>query len=336
MEGSAELGSCVRELLTLDRSLGRSDKKVLEQLLLTGQPFTARQLGRESQTNPQALYPVLERLVRRGLVVPANSGGVRLFRTAHPSALIEELLTPAQRMRDLATGIEPSLRRIYEGGPTESPLDVSRLAVSTSSLTGCLSALIDAIRAVQDSVWVVGPLPAWLSHTPVITTELARAMRGGSPQIRIMSPAPGSDGIGLRILGVLRSAGIVVRYSERFQTPMILVDELHLFVQTNGASGSHRRPTAYLHVTAPELGHDLAQTIDEAWSSALPPRRTNLGEGFEASELGPEPIDTQKPTNHRTMSLGIPQATSAIHSGPASRLARRSRCPAPGSDPSEL
>lgn len=264
MEG--ELVDELREMLSLDPTLRPVDRRVLESLLLSPRPSTARELSRVAKTNAQSVYGVLDRLEERGLVVRSAGIRIRVFQTTHPSALLQELSDPGRKLADLASKVEGPLRRLYEAREAPNGHLHRDSASATASLTAGLSSLLDLIRTARKEVWIVGSDDPWLSRSTAIQSELATRCRSPDAiSIRILVRKPAHDPPRSLVLDRLRRAGAEVRYTDSFLSTMAITDRRFVVLRSASEIADRHSPTSYARLDAPELAADLVRICEEEW-----------------------------------------------------------------------
>lgn len=269
-----DLANQLNELLSLDATLRPADRRVLESLLLTPRPATARELSRVAQTNPQSVYNVLDRLEERGLVIRSAGLRVRCFEAAHPSVLLQELVDPGRRLLDLASKVEEPLRRLYEARTVPPPLPRRASAGSSASLTANLSSLLDLIRTAREEIWVVGSEDPWVSRSRAIESELARRCRRADRiSVRLLVRRPVGSPSRTHALNRLRRAGAGIRFSEAFRTTMTVVDRRHVMLRSDADPDPVHPPTSYSRLDSPELAADMVRACEREWRRLDPARR---------------------------------------------------------------
>jgi sugar-specific transcriptional regulator TrmB len=266
------MNESVRQFLALDRSLTSSDRKVLEHLLLHPHAASVRELARATGSNVQSLYTALDRLEQRGLLLRERGAAGMTFRACHPSAVIHELLRDSRQAGELAVKVEEPLRRIHEGDAAEVASRAADRAFVTGSLTACLGSMLHQMRSVRNEVWIIGSESPWCSVSPALESELVgRGSAGSGAVVRVLVRDARGEPDRQAVLRRLRAAGVPVRYSELFSTPMVLLDQRWLFAQMgSGEPNSGTGETHFLRLDAPELVADLARSCAQAWSRGSP------------------------------------------------------------------
>ena len=284
-----DLVNQLREMLSLDPTLRPVDRRVLESLLLSPRPSTARELSRVAKTNAQSVYNVLDRLEERGLVIRSAGVRIRLFQTAHPSALLQELIDPGRKLSDLASKVEGPLRRLYEAREAPSLTFHRESASTTVSLTASLSSLLDLIRTARQEVWVVGSDDPWVSRSRAIQSELASRCRSPDKiSVRLLVRKPAHDPSRSHALDQLRRAGAEIRFTDSFLATMSIVDRRFVVLRSAPGAAGGRPPTAYSRLDAPELAADIVRVCEQEWTrldrtarsgsgSSLTSAKSNLG-----------------------------------------------------------
>ncbi|MFI5414722.1 MAG: hypothetical protein ACHQ16_03530, partial [Candidatus Lutacidiplasmatales archaeon] len=238
--GPVGIGTSVRTLLELDRSLSPSDRKLLEVLLLRPGPTSARELSRRAGTNLQALYGALDRMEARGFVVRQRAGASTSFRCSHPSVILHALVEPGRRAAAHASELEQPLARLYASGGSEESIAAPQPATTTSSAAAAASWLLDLGGGAVRGLWFGGPEPSWFDPAPALEGEIAK--RQGAPHgvdVRLLVPPPEPDGERAPQHQRLQRAGAAVRYSARFAAPTVIVDRRWLMLRS-GTSGGAR------------------------------------------------------------------------------------------------
>ena len=261
-----ELAHDVRELLAINPQLSSSDRKILETLLLTRHPLTARELSRGTRSNLQALYGALDGLEARGLVVRERHATVMTFRIAHPSVVLDEILGPWKRGKELAVGIEGPLRDLYESPVAPPPSrSSSSHAMATDSLTAASSWLIERLRSSEAEIWFFGTEEPWFQHSPRIESELATKKASCRDlKVRLLVRAPNGDERRRAHHSRLRTAGLDVRYSPRFEAPAVVVDRSSMFLRTT--SRSPGSGPVYVRLEAADLCGDWISAGEREWT----------------------------------------------------------------------
>ncbi len=264
---SDDLASQLREMLSLEPTLRPVDRRVLESLLLSPRPATARDLSRVAKANAQAVYTVLDRLEERGLVIRSAGVRIRLFQTAHPSTVLQELVDPARRLSDLAVKVEEPLRRLYEAREAPGLTFGRESTSSTTSLNASLSSLLDLLRVAREEVWVVGSDDPWVSRSRAIQSELvSRCRPPGRIAVRLLVRKPINNPARSRTLQHLRQAGAEIRFSDAFSTTMVIVDRRFVVAQSATERTQRPAPISYLRIDAPQLAADIVRSCEGEWA----------------------------------------------------------------------
>src|SRR2546422_425306 len=263
----AEVRGRVRQLLDLDYSLTPNERKVLELLLVKGYALSAKEIGLQTNTNSRSLYPALEKLEQRGLVVRVPSGGVKTYRVVHPVALLMELAKPATSVIGIAEELRGELTEIYESAEAGVQEDESDYAAATFSQSASISSVLVRLKEAQEEIWILGPDVGWMVHTGMMRSEiLAKAKPPASVKVRVMVSDPAADEEKRKAIDQLRVPGVEVQYSSSFATPMIIIDKEHLFLQTRRAVGATDAPLAYVRIHSSELCRDLRRVCELEWT----------------------------------------------------------------------
>ncbi len=257
----------VRRLLDLDYSLTPNERKVLELLLLKGYPLSAKEIGSQTNTNSRSLYPALEKLEKRGLIVRVPSGGVKTYRVVHPVALLMELAKPASSVIGITEELRGELTEIYESAQAGVQEDESDYAAATFSPSASISSVLVHLKEAQEEIWILGPEVGWMVHTGMMRSEiLAKAKPPASVKVRVMVNDPAADEEKRKAIDQLRVPGVEVKYSSSFASPMMIIDKEYLFLQTKRAAGATDAPLAYVRIHASELCRDLRRICEQEWS----------------------------------------------------------------------
>jgi hypothetical protein len=263
---STTIARPLHELLELDPSLSSTDAKVLETLLLDPHTATAREISRATHTNLQSLYGALDRLVGRGLVAKTRGSAAMTFRAANPRVILNELLAPFERARELVAELEEPLRTLYESGEIGGAAHPPAESMSTGSRAAASSWLLDRLSGAAEEVWFLGSETLWFGQSPALESELeARLHNGRRLGVRLLVQAPGPDDPRLRHHVRLRRSGVEVRYSPRFSAPAVIVDRRWILLRSAAAVPTQRTPGSYYRLETPELCSDLADAAEEEW-----------------------------------------------------------------------
>ena len=259
----------IRQLLDLDSSLTPNERKVLELLLIKGYQLSAKDIGSETNTNPRSLYPALEKLEKRGLVVRVPSSGQKTYRVVHPVACLIEFAKKANSVIGITEELRGELTEIYESAEAGAQDDESEYASATFSPSASMSSVLIRLKEAQEEIWILGPEIGWMVHTGMMKSEiLAKAQPPASVKVRVMVNDPTGDEAKKKAVEQLRAPGVEVRYSSNFAAPMIIVDKEYLFLQMKRAAGATDAPFAYARIHASELCRDLRRVCEEEWSRA--------------------------------------------------------------------
>jgi hypothetical protein len=270
---ASTIAAPLRELLTLDRSLSPSERKLLESLLLEPGGATARELARRTGTNAQGLYVAIDRLIGRGLVVREPRGGVASFRSTHPSAVLRALLEPGRRAFVLADALEGPLSELHRArAPEPSGPPTGGVAATTSSTTAASGWLVELLGSAAGEVWFLGDESPWFPADRRIEKALT-LRRDASPglQVRMLvPPASANDERADRHQGLV-AEGVALRYSARFTAPTVIVDRRWLVIGSSSTADARSGGRTFVKIDSPDLCRDLLRAGQDAWARANSP-----------------------------------------------------------------
>lgn len=270
------MDASLRELLALNRSLQPTDRRLLEALMLHPAAAPARQLARLARTNVQSVYVALDRLEARGLVLRERRSSGMVFRAAHPTAVIHELLADGRRATALAERVELPLRRLHESESERSSSPDDSRAFVTGSLTACLGTLLTQLRTVRSEVWLAGSESPWCSASTAVEQELAKLQQRLPPgSVRALVPPPVDDPARESDLTRLARVGVAIRYTRLFTTPMLVLDRRWMFFRASSEPNGATAPrNAYVRLDAPDLAVDLVAGFLDSWAKGPEPPRS--------------------------------------------------------------